>query len=195
MARVILASASLRRRQLLREAGIEFEVHVSGVDESHDHSSEPEAVAEELARRKAMSVAESFRGQDALCLGADTVVAIPTEEGWRYLGKPADAQEARSMLSLLSSTRHAVVTGVCVIRCVDQERYGGSERTTVVMREISEEEIEAYVESCEWEDKAGGYAIQESADAFVIGLEGGGFDNVVGLPVDLAKRLLEAAGR
>ena len=98
------------------------------------------------------------------------------------------------MLSLLSGTRHAVVTGVCVIRCVDQEPYGGSERTTVVMRTISEEEIEAYVESCEWEDKAGGYAIQESADAFVIGLEGGGFDNVVGLPVDLAKRLLEAAG-
>jgi len=178
---------------LLSEAGFDFEVCVSGVDESHDLEQGPEEVAEELARRKAVAVAESLGGGDALCLGADTVVAIPEGEGWTYLGKPADAGEARSMLSRLSGTSHAVVTGVCVVRSADMVAFEDSERTTVVMRELSSEEVEAYVAKGEWEGKAGGYAIQESADAFVVALEGGGFDNVVGLPVDLAKALMAAA--
>ena len=109
------------------------------------------------------------------------------------MGKPADALEAREMLTRLSGTRHAVVTGVCVVRGADGEVFQGSERTWVVMREITPAEVEAYVASGEWEDKAGGYAIQETADAFVEALEGGGFDNVVGLPVGLTRELLSAA--
>ncbi|MCH2107516.1 MAG: Maf family protein [Planctomycetes bacterium] len=193
MGRLVLASASPRRRRLLSEAGFEFEVLVSGVDESHDLEKEPEEVAVELARRKAVAVAEDCRGGDVLCLGADTVVAIPGGERWSFLGKPADAAEAREMLGHLSGTKHAVVTGVCVVRSRDMASFEGSERTMVEMREITPAEIEAYVDSGEWEDKAGGYAIQETADAFVAALEGGGFDNVVGLPVELARGLLTAA--
>ncbi len=193
MGRLVLASASPRRRRLLTEAGFEFEVRVSGVDESHDSRERPEVVARELARRKAAAVAESLEGDEALVLGADTVVALEGERGWRFLGKPANAEEARGMLEEISGTRHAVVTGVCVVRSSDGEVFLGSERTWVNMREITFEEVEAYVDSGEWEDKAGGYAIQESADAFVQGLEGGGFDNVVGLPVGLARDLLSAA--
>jgi len=193
MGRLVLASASPRRRQLLTAVGLEFEVRVSGVDESHDSRERPEVVAKELAHRKASAVAESLEGDEALVLGADTVVALEEEGEWRLLGKPAHAEEARGMLQTISGSRHAVVTGVCVVRSVDGEVFQGSERTWVVMREITPEEIEAYVVSGEWKDKAGGYAIQESADAFVLALEGGGFDNVVGLPVGLAQDLLSAA--
>lgn len=193
MGRLVLASASPRRRRLLEEAGYELEICVSGVDESHDGLESPEDVAEELARRKARSVAGGWDGEEALILGADTVVALPLAAGWRYLGKPTDGIEASAMLRALSATRHAVVTGVCVVRSSDGAVFSGSERTWVSMREISPEEIESYVASGEWQDKAGGYAIQETADAFVEGLEGGGFDNVVGLPVGLARQLLQAA--
>jgi septum formation protein len=193
MGRIVLASASPRRRRLLEEAGFEFEVRVSGVDESHDPAESPEVIAEGLARRKASAVAESSELEDALYLGADTVVALERGEGWALLGKPANDCEAREMLGRLSGSRHAVVTGVCVVRGADGEVFQGSERTWVVMREITSAEIEAYVASGEWEDKAGGYAIQETADAFVETLEGGGFDNVVGLPVGLTRELLRVA--
>jgi septum formation protein len=94
------------------------------------------------------------------------------------------------MLRALSDTRHRVVTGVCVVRCRDGARCEAFERTWVVMRSITPAEIEAYVACGEWRDKAGGYAIQEHADAFVVSLEEGGFDNVVGLPVVLTLGLL-----
>ena len=97
------------------------------------------------------------------------------------------------MLRSLSGSKHAVVTGVCVVRGADVEVFEGYERTWVLMRDITEDEVEAYVASGEWRDKAGGYAIQENADAFVVGLEGGGFDNVVGLPMGLTRDLLSAA--
>jgi septum formation protein len=194
MARLVLASASPRRRRLLTEAGFEFEVCVSGVDESYGERENPEDIAEELARRKAQAVGETWEGEEALILGADTVVALEEGAGWGILGKPGDAAEAQRMLQAISGTRHAVVTGVCVVRSSDGALFQGSERTWVRMREILPEEIDAYVASGEWQDKAGGYAIQESADAFVLGLEGGGFDNVVGLPVGLARDLMEAAG-
>ena len=107
MGRLVLASASPRRRQLLKEAGLEFEVQVSGVDESHDPDESPEVIAESLARRKATAVAEDSDEDDALYLGADTVVALEGEERWTFLAKPADADEACEMLKRLSGTRHA----------------------------------------------------------------------------------------
>jgi septum formation protein len=110
------------------------------------------------------------------------------------LGKPADEREADAMLASLSGSRHEVLTGVCVVRTHDLSQWSSFERTIVTMREITAAERAAYVASGEWRDKAGGYAIQESADRFVTGLEGGGFDNVVGLPVALARSLLARAG-
>ena len=94
------------------------------------------------------------------------------------------------MLRALSGTRHRVITGVAVVRTIDGSERCDHETTWVTMREISEDEIGAYVASGEWRGKAGSYAIQETADRFVVGLDGGGFDNVVGLPVALTLALL-----
>ena len=195
MRRLILASASPRRSQLLSEAGISFDVQISGVDESYDSFERPEEVAEGLSLRKARAVAALLQGEDALVLGADTVVALSVEGAWRLLGKPAGAVEAEEMLSQLSGSKHAVITGVSVIDAATAAELTSSECTWVTMREITPMEVKGYVASGEWEDKAGGYAIQETADAFVSSLEGGGFDNVVGLPIGLVRRLLGASGR
>lgn len=195
--RVILASASPRRRDLLAAAGLDFAVEISDVDEDLPAGIEPERAAARLAERKAAAVAARHAGRDRIVLGADTVVAIDLEgaegAGSVLLGKPADQDEARAMLRRLSGSRHRVVTGVAAIRTRDGKTLVEVERTWVRMRPIAEEEVAAYVASGEWRDKAGGYAIQETADAFVLGLEEGGFDNVVGLPVartlDLLARL------
>jgi len=194
VAALVLASASPRRRDLLQAAGLAFTVEPSDADETAPPGRTPEQVAEALAERKARSVAARRAGQACLVIGADTVVAVDGPAGPELLGKPADAAEARAMLARLSGTRHRVVTGVAVVRVADGVARVAHERTWVVMRPITEAEREAYAASGEWRDKAGGYAIQETADAFVTALEEGGFDNVVGLPVGLTRRLLAELG-
>ncbi|QDU67955.1 Maf family protein [Engelhardtia mirabilis] len=196
---IVLASASPRRHALLREAGLAFDVLAANVDESLDGAPEPEAAAAELAQRKAAAVRESLGdgAQGRWLIGADTIVAVPASQGWLLLGKAADSREAAGMLRSLSGTTHRVVTGVCVLGIAAGGRataHAATETTAVTMRELTAEEIDAYVASGEWRDKAGGYAIQESADRFVTELTGGGFDNVVGLPVALTLELLESAG-
>ena len=191
---VVLASASPRRRELLSGAGIEFSIRASNVDESLAGGVGPEAACSILAERKARAVAAELGDADVLVIGADTVVAVRAGDGARILGKPADATEAGAMLADLSDSRHRVVTGVCVVHPRSGRSVAAWERTWVTMRTIEPGEIEAYVRSGEWRDKAGGYAIQEHADAFVTGLEEGGFDNVVGLPVGLTLALLERLG-
>jgi len=172
---IVLASASPRRRRLLEEAGIPFVVHPADVEEVE--RGDPFEVAAANARRKA----EAVPGD--VVLGADTVVAL----GDALLGKPADAAEARAMLARLAGTTHRVITGVAlhargrtVVRCVE---------TRVTMRPISDAELDAYVASGEGMGKAGGYAIQETADRFVVALDGP-YDNVVGLPVETVRALL-----
>jgi septum formation protein len=197
-ARIVLASASPRRRELLARAGVEFEIDVPAVDEDVSASLSPEEAACTLAERKARAVLARHEGEPLVparplvVLAADTIVAVGSDADARLLGKPADAAEARSMLRALSGTRHRVVTGVCALS-PGVSACTSFERTWVTMRTIEPHEIEAYVESGEWRDKAGGYAIQENADRFVVSLEEGGFDNVVGLPVALALSLIERA--
>ena len=189
--RLVLASASPRRRELLRAAGVAFELDPCDVDERLEHFESPLAAALELARRKADAcLARRGDAAELLVLGADTVVALPEGARWRLLGKPADAHAATRMLSALSDTCHAVVTGVCVLRGRDRAVASRAATTWVRMRALSRAEIEAYAASGEWRDKAGGYAIQESADRFVVELTGAGFDNVVGLPVELTLGLV-----
>lgn len=191
---VVLASASPRRRELLSGAGLEFSIQASNVDESLAGDLGPEEAALVLAERKARAVAAELGEVDVLVIGADTLVAVGAGDGARRLGKPADPIEAGAMLAELSNSRHRVVTGVCVVHARSGRSVAAWERTWVTMRTIEPGEIEAYVRSGEWRDKAGGYAIQEHADAFVTGLEEGGFDNVVGLPVGLTLALIEQLG-
>lgn len=194
--RILLASASPRRRELLGAAGLEFTVGPVPVDEDLAEFAEPAAAAVELATRKALAAARVRGPQDGpwLVIGADTIVALEREGKFELLGKAADEREADTMLASLSGTRHQVLTGVCIVRTTDLVRWSGFERTFVHMRAISDAERAAYVASGEWRDKAGAYAIQESADRFVTRLEGGGLDNVVGLPVRLCLELLAATG-
>lgn len=178
---LVLASGSPRRRALLEKAGIAFRVVVPDVPEHEPERGDPRAVAALNARRKA----EAVPGD--LVLAADTVVAV----GDRLLGKPRDEAEARELLRALSGTTHVVVTAVAL-----KARGRMLERavaTRVTMRRLGEEEIRAYAASGEGMGKAGGYAIQETADRFVTALDGP-FDNVVGLPVDAVRELFREAG-
>lgn len=193
---LVLASASPRRRELLAQAGLEFRVIPPDVDESLRDGTSAEEGARILAERKARAVAETLgaTAPRTWILAADTIVAIEQDGAERLLGKPENEFQARQMLRWLSDTRHRVVTGVCVLRCPDSALASGFERTFVRMRAITPAELDAYAASKEWEGKAGGYAIQETADRFVTALEEGGFDNVVGLPVALALDLLARTG-
>ncbi|MCY2960234.1 MAG: Maf family protein [Planctomycetota bacterium] len=203
MARIVLGSASPRRRELLAAAGIDFEIEKPDVDESLPAGVEPSAAARLLAERKARAIVERHArvaeaaGRPSTCvvLAADTIVAVERDGRFHLLGKPEDERDAARMLTWISGTRHQVVTGVCALSTrPGAEPALGHERTWVTMRAIAPHEVAAYVASGEWQDKAGGYAIQESADRFVARLEEGGFDNVVGLPVRLALDLLRRAG-
>jgi septum formation protein len=181
---LILASGSPRRRELLSRAGYAFTVIPPTVDECAvvPKLLRPNAYAESLAYFKARSVAENRR--DARVLGADTIVTLDGD----ILGKPDDADHARQMLSRLSRNRHAVITGVALLG-PGHGRVLASQTTWVCMRPMSDAEIDAYIDSGEWQGKAGAYAIQETADRFVTRLEGS-FSNVVGLPMELIAKLL-----
>lgn len=199
MTRIVLGSASPRRRELLAAAGADFEVDPPDVDEALPPHIEPVAAALCLAERKARAIAARHAGRDVVVLAADTIVAVGRPGGPVLLGKAQDEGEAARMLGWLSGTRHQVVTGVCALSCrgdappESRAAVLGHERTWVTMRALTAAEIAAYVASGEWRDKAGAYAIQETADRFVTRLEEGGFDNVVGLPVRLALELVARA--
>ena len=188
MPRVVLASRSPRRAQILEQLGIEFEVRAPGVDELEDGY--PAETARENARRKAVAVADGA-GTDAVVLGADTVVAL----GGRILPKPRDEDQAREWLRALSGRRHEVLGGLCVVEH-GQARQGLA-RTGVLFRSLAHDEVDRYVASGEWQDRAGGYAIQGRGAALVREIDGDYF-NVVGLPVallvELAPELLRVSG-
>ncbi len=148
-----------------------------------------------MDRRSRDGTAGSSPSAECVVLAADTIVAVERDGALHLLGKPEDERDAARMLAWISDTRHQVVTGVCALSTrADARPALGHERTWVTLRAITTAEAAAYVASGEWRDKAGGYAIQETADRFVTRLEEGGLDNVVGLPVALALELLTRAG-
>ena len=183
---LVLASASPRRQDLLRQIGCEFRVVVSDAEEIAEGGLSPERVAAENARRKAGEVAVR-EGADAPVLGADTVVAV----GETILGKPRDKEDAARMLRLLSGRRHFVYTGIAI--AYQGQVYEDVVRTAVWMDELSEEEIAAYIETGEPMDKAGAYAVQGRAARFIPKIEGS-FSNVVGLPLHAVMKLAGKAG-
>ncbi|MDX6622675.1 MAG: nucleoside triphosphate pyrophosphatase [Solirubrobacterales bacterium] len=175
--RVVLASGSPQRREILAKLGVEFEVVVPGVEELCD--GDPVELVVENARRKARAVTA---GADALVIACDTDVVLDGV----VLGKPADAAEARAYLERMSGRPHEVLSGL-VVRDGAEER-SGLERTTVVFKRLSEAEKERYVAFGEWQGRSGGYAIQTLGSTLVERLVGS-VSNVVGLPVGLLAEL------
>ena len=181
---LVLASASPRRAELLRRAGIPFEVAPADVDERQHAGEDASTYVQRLAAAKAAHVASTHRGRAVL--GADTTVVVDGD----VLGKPRDAAEAVAMLERLSGRSHLVLTGVCLIGA-DGRIETSFASTTVEFRPVTAAEIERYVASGEPMDKAGAYAIQGGAGGFVTRIEGD-YDNVVGLPVALIQAMCRA---
>jgi septum formation protein len=178
MTELILASGSPWRLQLLREAGIEPRVHVSQVEEpALAGFADLEAALVYVAHLKAREVARA--GVTGLILAADTVSRAQGE----LLGKAASRAEARHMLESLSGTEHDVLTGWCVLRTTDERLVAGVGQTILEMRRWSEAEIEAYLDSGEWEGKCGAYGLQMPNDPFVTRMIGSAA-NVIGLPME-----------
>ena len=181
--RIVLASASPRRAELLRAAGIEFLVQPADVDESLHEGEAPETYVVRVAEAKARAI--RARLPDATVLAADTTVVVDHH----ILGKPADVEDARRMLRLLSGRSHEVITGVVVIapqRPVETRVAS----TTVEFAALTDEEIRWYVQTGEPLDKAGAYAIQGLASRFVTRIVGS-YSNVVGLPVALVYEMIQ----
>ncbi len=172
--KIILASASPRRKELLTLAGIEYEVVVSQCEEILPDGITPDKAVEELARQKAEDV--FARNKDAMIIAADTVVAL----GNTILGKPKDEDDAFSMLSSLSGKRHTVFTGVCIKTKDKTDIFHVA--TEVEFYKLSEKEIKDYIATKEPMDKAGAYGIQGKGFVLVKGIHGDYF-NVVGLPL------------
>ena len=182
MKRIILASASPRRRELLLQVGITPEIEPSHVKEIIT-STDPEAVVMSLSKQKAEDIASLHAGEEAVVIGADTVVAV---DG-KILGKPKDRCEAVGMIAMLQGRKHQVYTGVTVIDCGEAGQYRErettfAERTNVEIYPMTTEQIERYVDTGEPMDKAGAYGIQGRFAAYVKGISGD-YNNVVGLPV------------
>lgn len=184
---MVLASASPRRRELLRALCADFDTAPSGVDETLPPGPPTEA-AVQVALRKARAVAAGLR-QGVVVLGADTLVVVDGEA----LGKPADAADARRMLRRLRGREHVVVTGVAVVDTATGREATEAVVSRVRMADYSDAAIEAYVASGEPLDKAGAYAIQGQGGRLVERLEGS-WSNVVGLPVEATRALLAAFG-
>jgi septum formation protein len=166
----------------------DFEVLAADVDEEALTSTNPWTTAISLAAEKAYAV--SVMRPEAMVIGGDTVVAVGTAQGYEQLAKPADEEDAVRMLSTLSGREHLVITGICVRG--PALNVGGTETTAVVFEQLSHEQIARYVRSGEPMDKAGAYAIQGGAKAFVDHIVGPE-DNVIGLPLGLLERLLKLA--
>lgn len=187
--RIILASNSPRRQSLLRERGYRFEIMSPPIVEPEPCSPGqiPAHWAEALSYFKARSVAVGL--DSGYVLAADTIVT----HGGDIFGKPADAEDARNILARLSGTTHQVITGVTLLDVAGKRRWIRHECTEVTMRALTEEQVDAYIQSCLWEGKAGAYGIQDRSDANIERLSGS-YTNVVGLPMELVESMLEAAG-
>ncbi|MBC7581825.1 septum formation protein Maf [Aeromicrobium sp.] len=186
MNRIILASQSPRRAELLSKLGVNFETIPSNFEEHLDESKTPQAVAKELAFGKALDVAR--KNPDAYVIGSDTVVAL----GIRQMEKPIDLNDAREMLTCLAGKDSIVTTGLAVV-CIDKGIELLDEVTVHVFFKPNSDEIhelrEAYLATGDWKDKAAGYGIQSGAGPLIDRIDGE-YDAIVGLPTDLLRVML-----
>lgn len=187
MKKIILASGSPRRRELMARAGFEFEVQTSNAEESYDPSLRPEQIAPFLAQLKAQAVVDELPEEtlgESIIVGADTIVALSAT----VYGKPRDEEDARRMLGELSGKTHQVITGVCIIAKEGMQSF--AEVTNVTFKALAPKEIAEYVAGGEPMDKAGAYGIQGEGGKLVDSIDGD-FDNVVGLPITRLAPMLE----
>ena len=185
--RIVLASASPRRKQLLEQMGLKFDVIVSNIEEKSPQGLAPEEISMELAYNKAMNVALQIN-EPAIVIGADTLVVKD-----RILGTPKDEEDARQMLRMLQGQTHQVITGLALVNPWTGKVQKGYEKTLVEMAALTLQEIECYIKTGEPMDKAGGYGIQGLAGIFISRIEGCYF-NVVGLPIHLLWKMLKEFG-
>lgn len=183
--KIVLASASPRRKEILQTLGVDFEVLTSDAEEKVDSELPPHLIVQELAMLKGADVATKV--ENAIVISADTIVWMDKT----MLGKPTDVQNAKNMLKKLSGKTHEVYTGVCVTDSISGKSVSDYEVTKVRFRELSDEEIDRYIATNEPMDKAGAYGIQGIGCLLVRSIEGD-YLNVVGLPaVKLSKILKE----
>ncbi len=182
--RLILASASPRRKEILSAAGYAFEIQTADVNEDIGVR-DPELLVRELALLKAVAVGKKVHG-NAIVVGADTVVSFNGE----IMGKPMNRTDAKRMITALSGNVHQVYTGVCVLSTADGSATSRSDVTHVTFRKLSEQEIDAYVATGECDDKAGAYAIQGIGGALVEKTEGD-LNNVIGFPLWLFEEMIK----
>lgn len=187
MKSIVLASASPRRSDLLRQIGVDFRVLPSNIEEVLPHGMHPAEAVEELALKKALSVSENLK-DGSLVIGADTIVVKDD-----ILGKPSDEYDALRMLHILEGDIHEVLTGVAVVDLSTMKYIKGHEKTKVFMKSLTDEKIKAYIDTGEPMDKAGAYGIQGKGALLVEKIEGCYF-NVVGLPLGKISEMLEYFG-
>lgn len=187
--RLVLASSSPRRRELLEAQGYQVEVVVPPIQEptAIDRDLPPAQLAEALSYFKAQTVAMSI--DSGFILAGDTIAAL----GRRVFGKPTDRDDAARILTALSGTTHDVITGVTLVDAATGERAIRHETTAVTLRRLSSDQLEAYLDSDAWIGKAGAFGIQDRDDPFVKRIDGS-FTNVVGFPMELIDRMLREWG-
>ena len=182
--RIVLASASPRRRELLTKAGYKFIVEKSDIDESQFSTDkiEPYKYAEQLALAKAKNVAQ--RHPDKITIGADTIV----DYDGVIIGKPADEKEAQEIVEKLFSKSHKVITGIAIVRIKDDTEITTHDTTIVYPRKMTPEQFKKHIDTGTWKDKAGAYTIKENGDEFVEKIDGS-LINVMGLPMEFLENL------
>ena len=185
MKKIILASKSPRRKQILEQVGLKFTVEVSDFDETQIKFKTPQEMVKKLSLEKAKVIAA--KNPDAIIIGADTTVIIKNE----IIGKPTSKQDAVRILKLLSGNVHEVVTGFAVIS--GKKSVTKHVTSKVKFKKLSEAEIKAYVKTGEPMDKAGGYGIQDKGGLFVEDIQGD-YSNVVGLPIFAVSEVLKQFG-
>ncbi|MBU1992179.1 MAG: Maf family protein [Patescibacteria group bacterium] len=186
MRKIILASKSPRRKELLTGLGIKFKIHASTYEEDKTYAT-PEKTALMHAKHKAKDVAQHYK--DAIIIGVDTLGAYKG----KIIGKPKDKKDAKRILKFLNNSRHEVISGIYVIDTKSKKEAGGTAATYVKFCKMTDKNMDAYINSGEGNDKAAGYAIQGIGSLFVEKIEGEYF-NVVGLPIFKLVKTLKRLG-
>ena len=187
MKKLILASQSPRRKELLEKLGVTFTVEPSNVNEDLALSLSPRKLAEELSRKKAQFIAN--KRKNCIIIAADTIVVLKK----KIFGKPKSKKEAKEMLKALSGKTHQVITAFTIIDSKTEKRITKSVQTLVAFYKVTSKDLEKYLETEEVFDKAGAYAIQEGAGQFIKKIEGD-YTNIVGLPIAAVKKALKNIG-